>query len=292
MRAYLIALVLFTLSSLLPLTAQAITYGEGNYGEGVFGGNTATPTPSPTATAAPSSNNTTSSNSGSSGSSTSTNVCSNAKPSGIPDLFQINSSTNTLSIYFSPVSSNRDRYFVSYGTTSNVPEHGFEFENNENGVVMVDVNALKANTTYYFRVRAGNGCQPGDFSNELAATTGRRSPTYRWAALGKILNTAVARVVNPASVKKVAVDTSTLPPPVQPPVAQPPVTQPSNNAVENTVVTQPSVTNPVAADRPAATLRPAQNTQVTQPTPGQSASQSSTGFFARFVNFIKGVFGG
>jgi hypothetical protein len=32
------------------------------------------------------------------------------------------------------------------------------------------VQNLSGGKTYYFRVRAGNGCQPGDFSNELSAT--------------------------------------------------------------------------------------------------------------------------
>jgi hypothetical protein len=32
------------------------------------------------------------------------------------------------------------------------------------------VQNLSGGKTYYFKVRAGNGCQPGDFSNELSAT--------------------------------------------------------------------------------------------------------------------------
>jgi hypothetical protein len=33
------------------------------------------------------------------------------------------------------------------------------------------VRGLSGGITYYFKIRAGNGCMPGDFSNELSATT-------------------------------------------------------------------------------------------------------------------------
>src|SRR5258708_21832886 len=33
------------------------------------------------------------------------------------------------------------------------------------------VNSLSPNTTYYFKVRGGNGCATGAWSNEISATT-------------------------------------------------------------------------------------------------------------------------
>ena len=33
------------------------------------------------------------------------------------------------------------------------------------------VTSLSPNTTYYFKIRAGNGCAPGNWSNEISTTT-------------------------------------------------------------------------------------------------------------------------
>lgn len=52
---------------------------------------------------------------------------------------------------------------------------GFEFTNDGTGVLAVDVRALKPQTSYYFKIRAGNGCMPGEWSKILLATTGSSS---------------------------------------------------------------------------------------------------------------------
>src|SRR5690606_13295638 len=101
----------------------------------------------------------------------------------------------------------------SYSTNSNSEEFGFEFMNDANGVISVDIQGLKANTVYYFKVRAGNGCQPGDWSNILAARTGQRVPSYRWSSLPSVISTAVHQRVQPSSVQRVSVDTSASPSP-------------------------------------------------------------------------------
>lgn len=80
----------------------------------------------------------------------------------MPDLFQINAQVDSVTLVFSPVSDYRDGYFVSYSTGKAAEEHGFEFLNDTNGVIAVDIGELQTNTTCYFKIRAGNGCQPGD----------------------------------------------------------------------------------------------------------------------------------
>ena len=59
-------------------------------------------------------------------------------------------------------------YLVAYGTSSG----NYQFGNPNVGghdTISYTVGQLSGGTTYYFVVRAGNGCTPGPFSNELSA---------------------------------------------------------------------------------------------------------------------------
>ena len=259
-------LTLASLASLLVLTLPAhiyaANYGDGEYGAGAYnvGQASPTPTPTPTPTASP-----TTAPSGSSGPKSSSRsprpakpsdpTCTAEKPASAPDLFQIDPGADRLTLYFSPSSGQWDRYFVSYGTTSGSEEYGFEFTNSVTGVVSVDVYALQSNTPYYFQVRAGNGCQPGDWSNELAARIGQRFPTFRWSSLPQIVSTGIARQVKPASVQRVEVDSSNPP----------------------SVSTEQPPANPTAP-----TPEPA--------TPPSSEPTVSPSLFSRITGFFKGLF--
>jgi hypothetical protein len=43
----------------------------------------------------------------------------------------------------------------------------------DSNTVTTTINNLGLNTKYYFRVKAVNGCTPGEFSNEMATATTR-----------------------------------------------------------------------------------------------------------------------
>jgi len=211
MKLLLLSLLLAVAAALTPLEAFAAVYGTGSYGEGNYTVGETPPTPAPNASGA----NSTDSSSGSArnaASSPSTPTCRAEKPASAPDLFQINAQSHSVTLFFSPASGQQDRYIVSYSTTAGMDQYGFELFNNEQGVMRVEIQALQAGTTYHFKVRAGNGCQPGDWSHELAAKTGQRFPTYRWASLPRIVTTAVAKRVNLTSLHQVEKDTSTLSP--------------------------------------------------------------------------------
>lgn len=234
-------------------------YGEGSYGGGVYNtGSTSTGS-----TGSSSSTSTSSSGSSSSSSDPKAPGCDAQPPNSVPDLFQINAQQESLTLFFTPSSGNRDRYFVSYSTSSSVEQHGFEFMNSENGVISAEVKALQPNTEYYFKVRAGNGCQPGEWSNLLSAKTGQRFPTYRWYSLPRVVTTAVTRRMNPSSVTNVEAQAG-------------------------------------ETDAPSATPSPTPSTTATQqqettPTPQPAVEQGqedggSTSFFGRVVNFFRGLF--
>ena len=100
-------------------------------------------------------------------------TCGDDKPSHAPELFQLNTTNSTATLYFTPVNDNTSKYFIAYGTRwVGDEEYGVEFNQGAyTGVLNYTVGDLAPNTTYYFKIRAGNGCMPGDWSNSLSAKT-------------------------------------------------------------------------------------------------------------------------
>lgn len=147
-----------------------------------------------TYTATSTSSSTSSSSGGSSstgGGSATAPVCTDFSPASTPDLFQVNVDASTAKLFFAPVFG-LERYFVSYSTQPNAEEHGVGVILGGLGVQNYTVQYLKPNTTYYFRVRAQNGCMPGEWSNTLRAVTrsvGATSPVvfYRQSLLGNLI---------------------------------------------------------------------------------------------------------
>lgn len=203
----LIGLALCVLAlSVAPTSVWAAVYGSGHYDVGLYNiGETQVEPPSEEP---PSGSESTSDFKRSSGSKQASTSCSATKPTRTPDLFQIDARTTSLTLYFSPVLAPRDRYVVSYGTAESADQHAFEWVTDANGVITVDVQSLHPTTVYYFKVRAGNGCQPGDWSNVLVVTTGQRLPSYRWTSLPRIVSTQVTQRLNPTAVQRTEMDTA------------------------------------------------------------------------------------
>jgi hypothetical protein len=98
--------------------------------------------------------------------------CDSSIPPSAPELFQINTTKTAATLYFSPPSSDTDRFYIGYGTTPGADQYGVEYlENNLKGVRAFTINALAPNQRYYFKVRGGHGCMPGPWGNTLSATT-------------------------------------------------------------------------------------------------------------------------
>jgi len=112
-------------------------------------------------------NSSSSSNSGGT-TSASAPVCNDTKPGSAPVLLSAVAGTNSVTLTWSVASDPTSYYLVTYGNQPGAQQYG-----NPNvgpaGTTSYTVNNLSGNTRYYFRVRAGNGCMPGDFSNELSA---------------------------------------------------------------------------------------------------------------------------
>lgn len=98
--------------------------------------------------------------------------CANPRPDKAPDLFQIDVTKKSAKLYFSPVNNAITGYTVVYGTERNREDFGVSFPFGQTeGVVDYTINDLLPNTTYYFKVRADNGCRAGKWSNSMRVET-------------------------------------------------------------------------------------------------------------------------
>lgn len=98
--------------------------------------------------------------------------CLDTKPDHAPDLFQIDTTETTATLYFTPVNNAVSYYFIRYGFTKYDDRFGVSFnQGSYDGVLSYTINALSPNTKYYFNVRAGNGCAVGKWSNTLTVIT-------------------------------------------------------------------------------------------------------------------------
>ena len=98
-------------------------------------------------------------------------TCTDIKPAGTPDLFQIDVNNNRASLYFAPILG-VSKYFIAYGEGEATENHGVEFYSDQStGVVSFNISDLLPDSFYSFKVRGGNGCMPGDWSNIVQVKT-------------------------------------------------------------------------------------------------------------------------
>ncbi len=159
-RVFATLVLLLAFLIIFPITVLAATnYGDGTYGGGNYN---VGDTPVPAATSAPTSNS----------SSVGAPQCTDTTPTGIiPWLYEANAKSGSeITLRFTNWQSPVDHFALEYGTGSN--NYQFAAGNiGGNGTNSYTINSLSPNTTYYFRVRAGNGCAAGSWSNELSAKT-------------------------------------------------------------------------------------------------------------------------
>lgn len=97
-------------------------------------------------------------------------ICSDTPPQGSPDLFQIDRNGERATLYFTPLGDPLTYYYISYGLDESAEGYGVEIPGDKDGVLSYTINDLDPNKTYYFKVRGGNGCKPGDWSTSISGT--------------------------------------------------------------------------------------------------------------------------
>ena len=138
-------------------TVFAAAYGECGYGEGAYGtGCSGTNTSSNTSTAG----------------NPSAPVCTDQAPgTKVPWLYAaVPKDGNSVLLYFTEADDPVDRYVLEFGTKSgNYPWGSTNIGGKGTRTYLVQY--LLPNTEYFFRVRGGNGCATGNWSNEISVRT-------------------------------------------------------------------------------------------------------------------------
>ena len=153
-----ITVLFLTSLFVVPSFAFADTYGSGSYGGGLYGAN--------------SSSNSISSAISSVGSAISAFFCTNQPPASAPNLYQIDVKGTIAKLYFAPAAGPYDKHFVAFGQGNNSEGYGAEFStSNARGALTYTVDHLSTSAFYTFKVRGGNGCKPGPWSNTMTIKT-------------------------------------------------------------------------------------------------------------------------
>lgn len=227
-------------------TAHTVTCATENFSVyGLFGATEQVIDPTTAPTQAPGSSNTSSNNN--SGTSTAAPAgCSQTIGLGLPDIFEVHTTNKNATLHFAPPNAPYSSFYISYSTKPNLWEHGVEYNQEySTGAIVYTINELKPNTTYYFRVRSGNGCATGEWGNIISAKTTnslQAKKVYYKNSLAAIVG--IVRQIKSVLAPK---NTNTL----LSPVATPGQTNSLDAPTRVTPVTQP-----VATIKPQASLEP------------------------------------
>ena len=99
--------------------------------------------------------------------------CSDTRPTSAPVLLSaVPLNDTSVQLVWQEAQDPVSYYLLAYGTSEISFEYGVP-DIGGKGTTTFTVDNLQKGVKYYFKVRAGNGCKPGEFSNKLSATPGK-----------------------------------------------------------------------------------------------------------------------
>jgi hypothetical protein len=101
--------------------------------------------------------------------------CSDTAPVGSPTISRIDRNSASATLHVTPAGVPYTEYVVSYGFSEGDERFGVTFpQESTDSELTYTIDSLDPNLTYYFKIRAGNNCQPGQWSAWYASngTTG------------------------------------------------------------------------------------------------------------------------
>ena len=132
-------------------------------------------------------------------------ACTDGKPGSAPGLSVVSSGANSVTLSWTKANDPVSYYLLTFGTHPGEQAYG---NPNVGGsdTTSYTVNGLSGGTRYYFRLRAGDGCMPGDYSNEVSGVPngGFVSTIPAGFAAGVLGETTQRPVASPSTTPTVA----------------------------------------------------------------------------------------
>lgn len=98
-------------------------------------------------------------------------TCNDSAPGSTPQLSSANANgASQITLTWTDATDPVSYYLIGYGTSSGQYIYGNPNVGGQ-GTTSYTVNNLASGTTYYFAIKAVNGCTPGSYSNEVLGTT-------------------------------------------------------------------------------------------------------------------------
>ena len=97
--------------------------------------------------------------------------CSDSKPVGKPVILNVESGDKSITLRWQEVPDPVTYYLVQYGPSKETMEYGSP-DIGGRGANSYTIGDLQNGVKYYFQIRAGNGCRPGNFSDTGEAVAG------------------------------------------------------------------------------------------------------------------------